>query len=159
MTWELYRCLENSLKDFLDAQITTDSIKDINGTVVPVRVGRENDDNWTLPCISEYVESEASSKFEVGSNLTDDRFLIIIDIYATNSGERLDLARWLKEELKDGFRYYSYVINESSPENPTKTAGGWVNVNFLTNTRVKLGQNVSEIDAHRHQITINCWIS
>ena len=159
LDWQLYRNLENSLKDFLDAQITTDSVTDINGNAVPVRVGRKYDNDWTLPCISLYVEAETSPRLEIGSNLTDDRFLIILDIYATNSGERLDLSRWLKEALKDGWRYYSYSYNALDPESPTKVAGGLVALNFLTNGRVNLGQNVDIMDAHRQRITINVWIS
>ena len=159
LAWQLYRNLENSLKDFLDAKIVTDSVTDINGIKVPVWVGRKEDDNWTLPCISLYMESETLIPFEIGSTLKDDRQLIIIDIYATNEGERLDLSKWLTATINDGWRYYSYSPNIITPESPTKVAGGLVNVDFLTNTRVNLGQNSDEIDAHRHRVTINVWIS
>ena len=159
LAWQLYRNLENSLKDFLDQKIIDDSVTDINDVNVPVRVGRKNDDNWTLPCISLYVESETLERFEIGSNNRDDRQLIIIDIYATNEGERLDLAKWLSTTINNGWRYYSYTPNIATPESPTKVAGGLVNVDFLTNTRVNLGQNTDEIDAHRHRVTINVWIS
>ncbi len=159
LSWGLYRNLENSLKYFLDTQIATDNVTDINGNAVPVRVGRKADNDWTLPCISLYIESETSPRLEIGSNNRDDRYLLIVDIYATNEGERLDIARWLKEEIKNGFRYYSYSPNLSNPDSPTKVAGGLVNINFLTNDRVNLGQNVDSFDAHRHRITINTWIS
>lgn len=159
LNWQVPRCLENSLKDFLDTEIATDSVTDINGVAVPVRVGRKNDDNWTLPCISLYMESETLERFELGSNNRDVRELIIIDIFATNEGERLDLSKWLVNAINDGWRYYSYTYNSSNPELPTKTAGGLVNVNFLTNTRVNLGQNIDESDAHRHRVSINVWIS
>ena len=65
MTWRLYRNLENSLKDFLDTEISNDSITDINGTAVPVRIGRKEDDNWTLPCISLYMESRHAPQGKV----------------------------------------------------------------------------------------------
>ena len=159
LAWQLYRNLENSLKDFLDTKITTDSVTDINGVKVPVRVGRKNDNDWTLPCISVYMESETLIPFEIGSTLKDDRQLIIIDIYATNEGERLDLAKWLTTTINDGWRYYSYTPNIATPESPDKVAGGLVNVDFLTNTRVNLGQNSDELDAHRHRVSINVWIS
>jgi len=159
LSWKLYRNLENSLKDFLDTEINNDSVTDINGTNVPVIVGRKNDDNWTLPCISLYVESETLDRLEIGSNKRDARELIIIDIYATNEGERLDIAKWLIDTINDGFRYYTYTVNPSTPESPTKTQGGWVNVNFLSNTRVNLSQNIDELDAHRHRVSINVWIS
>lgn len=159
MTWRLYRNLENSLKDFLDTQISNDSLIGENGNSIPVRVGRKEDDNWTIPCISVYMESETSERFEIGSNNRDERELLIIDIYASNEGERLDLAKWVTDAINNGFRYYAYTYNASNPESPTKVAGGLVNVNFLTNTRVNLGQNISEIDAHRHRISVNVWVS
>jgi hypothetical protein len=159
LNYQEYTNLENSLKDFLDTQVNTDSVTDINGTNVPVRVGRKESNDWTLPCISEYQESETSSKFEIGSTNTDDRFLIILDVFATNDREQKDIARWLKEILKSGWRYYSYSYNSINPESPTKVAGGWVNVNFIENTKVALGQNVDVWDAHRHKISISVWIS
>ncbi len=159
LDWSLYRNLENSLKDFLDTEVTNDSVTDINGNAVPVRVGRKEDDNWTLPCISLYFESETLPRLEIGSNNRDARELIILDIYATNEGERMDIAKWLTDTINDGWRYYSYLPNISTPETPNKTIGGWVSVNFLTNTRVILGQNIDELDAHRHRISISVWIS
>lgn len=154
LAWQLYRNLENSLKDFLDAKVILDSVTDINGVNVPIRVGRKNDSNWSLPCITVYFESETSTRFELGSNNTLDLELMIIDIFATNEGERIDLAHWVKETIKDGFTYYSYTPNESDPQNPTKVAGDLTTVDFITNTRVSLGVNVDPIDAHRHRISI-----
>lgn len=159
LNWGLYRSLENSLKDFLDAEVTSDNVTDIKGTKIPIRIGRKNENSWTLPCITLYFESETSPRGFIGSNERLDNELLILDIYATNEGERLDLAEWLKDSLNDGFRYYTYSVNSNNPESPTKIAGGLVNVNFLTNGRVNLGQDVNEVDAHRHRITINVWIS
>ena len=159
LAWQLYRNLENSLKDFLDTEIVNDSVTDINNKLIPVRVGRKEDENWTLPCISVYMESELLTPFEIGSVLKDERQLLIIDIYATNEGERLDVAKWLTTKINNGLRYYSYTPDINTPESPTKVAGGWVNVDFLTNTRINLGQNVDYIDAHRHRVSINVWIN
>ena len=157
--FRLYRNLENSLKDFLDTSISNDSLTGENGETINVYVGRKNDDNWSLPCISLYLESETLERFEIGSNKRQNIQLIIIDIYANSEGERLDLAKWLVDTINDGWTYYTYAYNSSTPESPTKTAGGLVNVNFNTNTRVALGQNVDEFDAHRHRISITVWIA
>jgi len=159
MTWRLYRNIENSLKDFLDTKISDDSLTAEDGSSIAVRVGRKRDDNWTLPCFSLYLESETLERFEIGSNQRDDQQLIIIDIYATNEGERLDLAKWLIDTINDGWRHYAYSYNVSDPESPTRVAGGWTNVDFLSNTRVNLGQNIDIWDAHRHRVSINVWIT
>ena len=62
LTYQLYNNLQMSLKDFLDAQISSDSVTDINGDAVPVYIGRKNDDTWTLPCFAVYVESENNTR-------------------------------------------------------------------------------------------------
>lgn len=159
LAWQFWRNLENSLKDFLDTEISNDSVTDINGVSIPVRVGEKQSNIPQLPGIAVYVESETLSRLEIGSNIRDKRELIIIDIYATNSGERKDLANWLVGAINDGWRYNSYTPNINTPESPTKVAGGWMSLNFLTNTKVKLGQNVSEIDAHRHRVSISAWLT
>jgi len=159
LDWGIYRNIENSLKDFLTEKVTEDSVTDINGTEVPVRVGRKTDNDWTLPCITVYLDNEIAERAFVGSNQRFDSYLLMIDIFATNEGERLDLAGWVKSTINDGFRYYASTPNESDPYNPTKVAGGLVNINFLTNARVALGQNVDAEDAHRHRISVLTWIS
>lgn len=158
LAWQLYRNLENSLKDFLDTEVNNDSVTDIDGTLIPVRTGRKKDNKWTLPCIIVYMESETKTPFEIGSILKDARQLLIIDIYATKSGERMDVAKWLSDKIETGWRYYSYTANVNTPESPDKVAGGWVSVDFLSNAKVNLGINTDEIDAHRQKISINVRI-
>lgn len=145
--------LENSLKDFLYSEITTGNID------CDIRVGRKEDNSWSIPCITLYVESKVAPRLEIGSNKRAKVHLMILDIYATNDGERLDLANWLEDTINDGFRYYSYTPNISNPESPTKVAGGLVEVDFVTNSRVSLGQNIDETDKYRHRITINVWVA
>jgi len=159
LSWGTYRCIENSLMDFLTAKVITDVVTDIKGVSVPIRVGRKESDDWTLPCITLYVDNETSERAFLGSNTRLDSYLIIIDIFATNEGERCDLAEWVKSTINDGFRYYAYTPNESTPTVPTKVAGGLVSIDFLTNARVALGQNVDLEDKHRHRISVTSWIS
>ena len=157
LDWNLYRNEENSLRDFLTEQAVIDDVTDINGVLVPMRVGRKDDNDWTLPCITVYVDSETAPRLEIGSNIRNDAQIIIIDIFATNEGERLDLAKWVTDVINDGFRYYAYSPNVSNPEAPIKVAGRLMQIDFLSNNRVNLAQTVSEIDNHRHNITINAY--
>lgn len=159
LSWGLYNNLEYSLKEFLDTKISFDEIKDNNGVLIPIRVGKREDNDWTLPCITVYFESENAPRLEIGSNKRQDIQSIIIDIFATNDTERKSLAKWVTDTINNGFTYYSYSPNPSNPDSPTKVEGGLVTLNFLTNAPVALGQNISEIDAHRHRILINVWVS
>ena len=160
LDWQLYRNLENSLVDFITTEVSADSVTDYDGNNVPVRVGRKNDQDWTLPCIAVYYDLENSERLQLGSNQRIRYYLLIIDIYAVDEGQRIDLAAWLADKLEDGFRYYFYSPNLSNPDNPTKVAGGLVNIeDFISNGQVDLGQNVDSFDAHRHRISIQVWIS
>ena len=157
LDWGFYRNLENSLRDFLTDEVVNDSVTDISGVNIPIRVGRKFDNDWSLPCVSVYVESESAPRLEIGSNVRNDKQIIVIDVFATSEGERLDLAKWVTDIINDGFRYYAYSPNVSDPDSPTKIAGRLVYVDFISNQRVSLGQTVSEIDNHRHTITINVY--
>jgi len=159
LSWGVSKNIENSLKYFLETEISADAIQDINGDLITVRIGRKNDNDWSLPCIAIYKNSETNDKPFVGSNQTDDRHLIIIDIFAENDGERQDLADWMTAKITDGWRYYTYTVNINTPLNPTKVATGWVSINFLTNTKVELGQNVALFDQNKHRISVNAWVS
>ena len=159
MTYRLYQNLEYSLQDFLTSKLLSENILSDSGTTINVRAGRVNDNSWTLPCIAVYMESETLARMEIGSNKRLEVQLLIIEIYATNENERLSLAKWVVDTINDGWRYYTYSYNSLNPEAPIKTAGDWINVNFITNTRVSLGQNRDLFDAHRHRISINTWMT
>ncbi len=152
LEWSIYRNLEMSLKDFLDDKASEDEIS------VNIRLGRKNDSSFTLPCITFYFESETSERLEIGSNNTFDRKLFIFDIFATGEGERLDLAFWLKEAIRNGWKVYSYAPNEENPHELIRQEQGRATINFLTNMRVTLGDNVDPIDQFRHRITVQVWM-
>jgi hypothetical protein len=159
LSWGQNRNIENSFKYFLDTEINSDSVTDINGSNIPVRIGRMENNSWTLPCISLYVDSETDPRLFIGNTYIDSRPLIIINIYATNDGEMKDIANWLTQKIKSGFSYYTYSPNVSDPDNPTKTLAGSIFVEtYLTNARVNLGNTVDTSDQYRWRLTINTFI-
>ncbi|MFA5048506.1 MAG: hypothetical protein WC516_05795 [Patescibacteria group bacterium] len=159
MSWDLYTSLEASLKYFLETEATTDNLVDSEGNSINFRIGRRFDNDWQLPEVTIYFESETAERIFVGSNQRDERFLVILDIFAKTEIDRTMLARWITNTINDGFQYYTFSTNVATPDTPTKATGGWASLNFLSNMRVALGQNVDEIDAHRHRISINIWIT
>ena len=160
LAWQLYRNIENSFKEFLETEISTDSVTDINGNAVTVEVCRKESDDWSLPCIRGYWDSETpEGRLELGSNKRLESQLFIIEIYATNEGERMDLAKWVKDTINNGFRYYAYTPNPSLPDSPTKVSGNWLHLDFISNNRVNLGENVDWVDAHRHRISVKLFMT
>jgi len=159
LAWSKYRNIENSLREFLVSQVEEDFVTDISGDNVPIYIGRKESNDWTLPCITVYLDNENSQRAFIGSNERLNTYLIIIDIFATNEGERLDLASWVKNSINNGVQYYEYSPSETTPNSPIEISGRLINIDFLTNARVGLGQNVNSEDAHRHRISVNAWIS
>ena len=159
MSWGKFRNIQASLYDFLTEEAVIDSLTDIDDKTVTFRVGRKNSNDWEIPTISFYVESETRDRLEIGSNNRLKKYLIIFDIYASCELDRLELANWLEDTINDGWQNYIYTDNSVNPDSPIKTKDGWVGLNYLSNTRVVLGDNVAQIDAHRHRITINAWIT
>lgn len=158
MAWDFYTSLKASLKDFLEDLASSENLVDSDGETINFYIDKKNDINWQINAVVISFESQTSERIFVGSNQRDERFLIIIDIFAKNEIDRLMLARWVTESINDGFQVYTYSTNVSTPEIPDTVALGWGSINFLTNTRVALGQNIDELDAHRHRISINVWI-
>lgn len=159
MSWNLYDSLESSLIYFLESSASSDNLKDSEGNSIYFRLARKNDDDWQLNLVTVAFESQTSERIFVGSNQRDERFLVIIDIFAKTEIDRTMLARWVTTTINNGFQYYTFSTNLSTPDTPDRVAGGWCSLNFLTNIRVSLGQNVDEIDAHRHRISVQIWIT
>lgn len=161
LEWKTRRNLEDSLKEFLESQISTSSLTAFhegNNVPIHVRVGFPTDSSWTLPVISEYVDNKTSERFLVGSNKRYKNWLMILEIRALDDGMRMDLAEWVAETINEGFPYYEYAPNGASPNSPTKTLAGNVNVEFLSDLPVRL-PNVDKIDLFRHRITISVEIN
>lgn len=160
LSWQKIRSLENSLADYLQSIIDGDSLTvvDDNGNSIPinVRVGFEVDNTWTLPTISLYFDSKLSPRGFVGNNLRFKQYLMVIDIRTLNKGMQIDLAEWLEQTINDGFPLYDYAPNESDPDNPSTTLVGQVNVDFISNIPLKLGDNVDLLDKYRQNIVISC---
>ena len=152
LDWGTIVNIESSLKDFLQAAATADSL------TVDIDVAEENSDGWTLPRIVIDNDSDQDPRLELGSNKREKTALIIIDIHAKNAFERNLLANWVKTEINDGFDYYKYSSDVNNRMVPIKTQSGYVSFNYVTSQKVRLGDNVNEYDKWRYRISINAWI-
>jgi hypothetical protein len=152
LAWGKISNLESSLEDFLKQEALND------GLSVGIRVGQKLDTTWTLPSIQIYVDSKLKPRLEIGSNKRATRYLIILDVRATNNLERLNLADWVETVFNDGFTYYEYVYNPLTPDSPTKTDKGYVGFDFVRSEAIDFGDDVNSYDLYRYRITINAWI-
>ena len=109
-----------------------------------------------LPVICVRVGLTVHSGIELGSVTTRRKPLILIDLFCTSDGQRLDLSNLLVSELKQGFDYVEYVIVDG--EVSTRTTNGCLIVESIDDVPVELGIDKSQLDVHdryRHLITIH----
>jgi hypothetical protein len=91
---------------------------------------------------------------EVGSDELENRYGIIIDVFATSDGQRIDLTDSIIGYLKSGCVYYSFSQQSGNPETLDKTADGRIQiVKFTRNSKLDFGDNVTSIDRFRHIIS------
>lgn len=153
--------LEQSLYDFISTEISDVSLQvlDNQGKTknILVKVGNSFDDNWSLPIIQVYHDSNpVMPRLEISSNRRDTRFLLILDIRCENETQRMNIADWVTNIINDGFPFYEYTMNGVTP---SKSQNGNVSFDFVLNQKVNLGEDVSLYDKYRHRISLSCWIS
>lgn len=108
-----------------------------------------------LPVVCAILNNIESSRWEIGSNLLNNEYIIQVDIFATSDGQRLDLADFIFTQLQSGYTYYTHSQTSGDPTSLTRTEAGRVRVvRFITNTKVDLDEDVDEKDRFRHFISL-----
>lgn len=164
LTWQKNTDIENSLIDFIQAGITTDTLQllDTNGNAQNVNIyaGRQLNNNWDLPLIQVYFDSNPDlGRLEIGSNLRLKSWLMILEIRTLLPGQETNVANWLEELINNGFPVYIYTPNSGDVENPTKTLLGHARVDFVTSSVVPVFDNEDKFDQNRYRIAIKIWIN
>jgi len=145
------RNVELSTLEFLETQINASwtgitTVKTFNQAY-----SKETD----LPIVCVRLLDQTSTRLEIGSDTLDNRYGIIIDIFATSDGQRIDLADFILNELKDGWVYYTYSQQSGNKEVLDTTSAGRCRVmSFIDNRRLDLGGAIDKKDRHRHTMTI-----
>jgi len=152
LEWGVQTNLEKSLKDFLDAQATTDSVS------VNIDVGENFEDSWELPHVQIYLDSKQKPRAEIGSNCRANTYLIMLDVRARSNPERMNLADWIEDSINNGFTYYTYVSNPANRDVPIKIDVGYASFDYISSQKVDLGPNVNSYDKWRYRISIRAWI-
>jgi len=97
---------------------------------------------------------------EIGSHELIDVFGISIDIFATSNGQRLDLASYVRDKIKDGCVFYTHSQQSGSPQTLVRTDAGRIQVaSFLEDRKVEIFDNVEGHDRFRHVISIQVRVT
>lgn len=109
----------------------------------------------TLPVVCIRLYDTTNTRLEVGSNTLWDTHTINIDIFATSDGQRIDLADFIIDQLKNGWAYYTHAHPVGDNTSLTRTEAGRVTVvNWNSNYRIDFGDEVANPDRFRHFIQV-----
>jgi len=101
------------------------------------------------------LEDTEHQQAEIGETSTRRLPFVLIDVFATSDGQRLDLKDFLVSVLKKGFPFFEYEVNGGTIVD--KTRNGRVRVNSIDDTPVSLGIDKSSLSVHdryRHLLTL-----
>lgn len=144
------RDLELSVIYYLETNIGTD------WTGITVTKSFNQAYKASLPVVAIELSSINNDRKEIGSTTLVKNCIINIDIFATSSGLRIDLANYIVDKLKDQFTYYEHSQTSGSPETLTRTANGNVIVtDFISDIKLNFGGDADVFDRYRHFISIS----
>jgi len=108
-----------------------------------------------LPVVCIQLDNVARDRLEIGSNTLNNTYNIVIDIFAKSDGQRIDLADFVIDKLKDGCAYY--IHSHLSGDNTTlqRVASGRVQlVSILEDRKLEILENTDAKDRFRHFISV-----
>ena len=154
------RNIEASLKEYLERELAENDWGNITleksfNRVYDLDIGGKNKD--AIICIR--VEDTDISRGEIGSNLMVKDVMVLIDIFAANDGQRLDLKDFLISELILGCNYYEYATETSgrSTRFTDKTLNGRLRILNIDDTPINFETEKSQLDKHdrfRHRLSL-----
>ena len=146
------RNIEASIIDFLQGHFDTDwSNINVEKTFSKVY-------EISLPVICVRVGITTHNPVEIGSNSTIRKPQLLIDIFAENDGQKLDLTDYVIEKIKHGCIYYNYIIVGGNVD--SKVADGRIRVLSIDVTPVNLDEEKNKLDIHdRYRNLITCELS
>ena len=145
------RNIELSLLYYLENNLNTDW----SGTTVIKTFKDAYSKNIELPIICVYLSDTSSTRLEIGDETLDNRYLLMIEVFAKSGAQRLDIADYIIDKLKDGWVHYdhSHVSGDNTSLDRTANGRDWV-TSFVGNSKVSLIETIDTKDKHRHSISI-----
>lgn len=110
----------------------------------------------TLPVVAIELSSTDNNRREIGGTTLLKDYVIDINIFCTSAGQRIDLADYITDKLKDCWTYYLHSQTSGSPQTLTRVADGTIFVtDYITDNKLDFGENVDVTDKWRHLISVS----
>lgn len=111
-----------------------------------------------------FVTVKAISVFpklkEIGSRLLDNTYNIIVDIYASSDGQKLDLAQFLEDKIILDWTYYIHSQASGTPEVLVRSDSGKLKwQNFTQHTSLDFVDAVDKPDRFRYVLAFNVKVA
>jgi len=101
----------------------------------------------TLPVICVRLGLVSHSSVEIGTDSIYRSSQLLIDIFAKNDGQKLDLVDYIVSKIKSGFDYYEYVIENGITKSKTKSGRIIVNKPIEV-THINFSDDKDTLDEH-----------
>lgn len=101
------------------------------------------------------LEDTTHQQAQIGDDSTVILPLVLIDIFATSDGQRLDLKDFIVSTLKNGLSFYEYQVSGDSVS--SRTLNGRIRITNMEDTPVNFGVEKSLLNVHdryRHLISL-----
>lgn len=109
----------------------------------------------SLPIVTVELIDTNTTRLEVGSTTLDNHYLLSINIFARSNAQRLDLADYVKDKLKDGWIHYEHSHESGDNTTLEKTADGRDYVtDWVTDAKIDMTDSTDDKDRYRHNITV-----
>jgi len=110
----------------------------------------------SLPSVCIRVGTTTHEKAEIGADSTTRTPQVLIDIFATDDGMKLDIKDFIIEKIKGGCDYYEYEVTNGAFSN--QTLNGRIRVIDIDDTPLNLNIDKERLDDHdryRHLLTLS----
>lgn len=144
------RNVEASIMDYIKEELASASLNNVNVEKVFARVY-----DLDLPTVCVYLDTTAHDPVELGSDSTVRTPVVIVDIFATSDGSRLDVKDVLVSALKKGCPYYEYEVNNGQVT--SKVQNGRLRIAITADAPINLATDKDVLDVHdryRHRLTL-----
>jgi len=109
--------------------------------------------NINVPIVCVMLNSIDSVRYELGATTLENRYLVSVDIFAKSDAQRLDLADYILDIVREGWDYKEYQHVSGDNRQIIGTPASKITVtDFITNSKIELGEGDVK-DRYRHTIT------
>ena len=146
------RNIELSTIEYIETQINASW----SGVTTVKTFKNAYDSNLPVPIICVRLDSTNNNRRELGSDSLENRYNIIVDIFARSAAQRTDLTDFIVDQLKNGWPYKTYAHVVGDRGQIIGSAWGRLYVtSWNSNSPLDFGEQGDPKDRYRHIISVS----